>query len=382
MKGVQTTSGGFKKLLDYKPTENAAIVKKLLEAGAVIMGKTNMPVLGGDLQTYNSLYGTSRNPWNLELTPGGSSGGAAGALAAGFTPLEVGSDIGGSIRTPAHFSGVCGHKPTFGIVDKFGHCPPYPFSLVEDGLFVVGPLARNCDDLEMLLEILCGPPKVQARGWKINLPPPIVTDVAKLKIALWADDEYCRVESEYVSQIEDAAKSLQKHGATIVQSRPDFEFKDVISIYSAISLAINTGKPIHPRWTQKREVLKQKWEKFWKSSGCAALLCPVVCTSAIKIDESGGAFNFWKKRKVQINGETRLYLDLLKWAGVIIIADLPSTVVPIGILDSGVPVGVQIVGPMYHDKTTLQVGRMLERVHAGSSVVSPPGYKTQSRARL
>merc|ERR1719428_1881325 len=175
IKGVQTTCGNLRyaklsngsvggtgRLLwrrprnPYLPDINATVVDRLLAEGAVIMGKTNLPTDAADFQSYNPIYGTSKNPWDLERTPGGSSGGSAGAIAAGLTPLEVGSDIGGSIRTPVHYSGVCGHKPTQQAIDKFGMCPPYPLSLHLEDLAVAGPICRSCDDLALLLDILSG----------------------------------------------------------------------------------------------------------------------------------------------------------------------------------------------------------------------------------
>ncbi|MEJ2448714.1 MAG: amidase family protein, partial [Anaerolineales bacterium] len=123
--GMPATSGD-PTLKDYIPTRNAIAVQRLIDAGAIIFGKTNVPFHALDIQTYNEIYGTTNNPWDLSRTPGGSSGGSAAALAAGFTSLELGSDIGGSLRNPAHYTGVFGHKPTFGVVPRYGHIPPMP----------------------------------------------------------------------------------------------------------------------------------------------------------------------------------------------------------------------------------------------------------------
>lgn len=136
-----------------------AVVAMNVDAGAIIFGKTNVPYHALDIQSYNEIYGTTNNPWDLSRTPGGSSGGSAAALAAGLTPLELGSDLGGSVRFPAHYTGVFGHKPTFGIVPRYGHIPPMPDRVPQHimpkvPLFVVGPLARSADDLEMALKVL------------------------------------------------------------------------------------------------------------------------------------------------------------------------------------------------------------------------------------
>ena len=205
IKGVQTTCGNLRyaTLSDgepYKPDINATVVDRVLAEGAIIMGKTNLPTDAADMQSYNEIYGTSRNPWNLECTPGGSSGGSAGAVAAGFTPFEIGSDIGGSIRTPCHFSGVCGHKPTQAAIDKFGMCPPYPLSMHQEDLAVAGPICRSADDLALMLDILSGPdPHKEKNGWSLHLPAPTVTTVQELRVAVWEDDEARggEVEAEY-----------------------------------------------------------------------------------------------------------------------------------------------------------------------------------------
>ena len=154
------------------PGADAVAVARLRRAGAVIFGKTNTPALTLDWQTYNAVHGTTNNPWDLERTPGGSSGGSAAAVAAGLSGLELGSDIGGSIRIPAHCCGVFGHKPSWGIVPQRGHIPPAPGVLTETDVNVVGPLARSADDLELALDVLAGPDDDKSRGWRLNLPEP------------------------------------------------------------------------------------------------------------------------------------------------------------------------------------------------------------------
>jgi amidase len=146
------------------------LVDRLLGAGAVIFGKTNVPINLADWQSFNEIYGTTNNPWDLNLTPGGSSGGSAAALAAGLTGLEAGSDIGASIRNPAHYCGVFGHKPTFGIVSGEGQSLPGVFNQTD--ITVVGPLARSAEDLALALDIVAGPDRFAATGWRLELPPP------------------------------------------------------------------------------------------------------------------------------------------------------------------------------------------------------------------
>src|SRR3989442_8943387 len=159
--GMRTTSGASE-LADHVPAEDAPAVARLVAAGAVVFGKTNLPTYASDAQTYNPIFGTTNNPWDPTRTPGGSSGGSAAAVAAGLTGLELGSDIGGSIRNPAHYCGVYGHKPTYGIVPTRGHIPGPPGTLSEVDIAVVGPLARSADDLDLALSVLAGPPDDRA----------------------------------------------------------------------------------------------------------------------------------------------------------------------------------------------------------------------------
>ena len=152
VEGIVST-GGNPAWKDNIPNKNAEAVQRLVDEGAIIFGKTNVPFLSADLQSFNALYGTTNNPWDIERTPGGSSGGSAAALASGMTPLELGSDIGGSIRIPSHFCGLFGHKPSYNIISEVGHMPPPPGSIsTGNGLSVSGPLARSPEDLELALD--------------------------------------------------------------------------------------------------------------------------------------------------------------------------------------------------------------------------------------
>ncbi|MGH6915918.1 MAG: amidase family protein, partial [Geminicoccales bacterium] len=153
-----------------RPERNALLVERLMEAGAIVFGKTNVPFRLTDWQTYNPIYGTTNNPFDTSRAPGGSSGGSAAALAAGLVPLEVGSDSGGSIRDPAHFCGIFGHKPSYGVVPQEGHW--MPGAIAPPDLNVCGPMARSAEDLAAALAIMAGPSRMDAPAWRIELPPP------------------------------------------------------------------------------------------------------------------------------------------------------------------------------------------------------------------
>ncbi len=178
------TTWGIPDYKDAKAATNALAVERLLAAGAVVFGKSNVPLRLADWQSYNAIYGTTNNPWDLSRSPGGSSGGGAAALAAGLTGLEVGSDIGSSIRNPAHYCGVFGHKPTWGI------CPPLGQSLAGNvaapDIAVIGPLARSADDLSLALDVLAGPEEIDA-GLRLQLPPPRVATFKGLRVAVMTD---------------------------------------------------------------------------------------------------------------------------------------------------------------------------------------------------
>src|SRR5215813_3710365 len=193
--GMRTTSGA-PELADFVPQEDAWPVARLRAAGAIIFGKTNLPIYAGDLQSYNEVFGTTNNPYDLSRTPGGSSGGAAAALACGFTPLELGSDIAGSIRLPCHMSGVVGHKPSYGIVPAHGQIPGPPGTLTLADLAVAGPMARTIDDLKLGLDIMAGPNRWEHPAWKLKLPAPRRTALKDYRVAAWLDDPTCRVEPE------------------------------------------------------------------------------------------------------------------------------------------------------------------------------------------
>ena len=218
--GMRTTSGA-PELADNVPTEDSWPVDAMRRAGAVIYGKTNLPIYAGDLQSYNEVFGTTHNPWNVDRTPGGSSGGSGAALAAGFTPLEIGSDIGGSIRFPAHMSGVVGHKPSYGIVPAHGQIPGPPGTLTLADLAVVGPMARTVDDCVLGLDLMAGPNRWDSPAWRLELPPATRTEAKGLRVAAWLDDEFCPVDDDVKTLLAGACTALEGAGAHVdADARP------------------------------------------------------------------------------------------------------------------------------------------------------------------
>src|SRR6516225_4208885 len=224
------TTWGLTELKDNVAGANALAVDRLLAAGAIIFGKTNVPVLLADSQSYNPIYGTTNNPWDLSLTPGGSSGGGAAALAAGLTGLELGSDIGGSIRNPAHYCGVFGHKPTWGIAPPRGQA--LYGNVAASDISVIGPLARGAEDLALALDIIAGPDPVEAAGWRLDLAAPRGNALSDYRIAVMLDDPNCEVDRQVQDILQALVDFLAGQRVRISdRARPDIDTAALHAVY-------------------------------------------------------------------------------------------------------------------------------------------------------
>jgi amidase len=402
--GMRTTFGN-RATADYVPNHDALPVSKLRAAGAVVFGKTNLPAMGADVQTYNRTFGTTNNPWDLTRTPGGSSGGAAAAVAAGLTGLELGGDIAGSIRIPAHYCGVYGHKPSFGLVaDPPGPAAP-PGYRAEPDIAAPGPLARSADDLELALDVLAGPDPARAAAWRLDLPPARRARLADYRVAAWLDDPDCPTDPEVLAQLRETVSSLRTAGVAVDESaRPALSLKDSFRnfqklLYGAISnglpfsrswpanwpwmltppvpgdnqlsRVLRYGAASHRDWIlahEAREEYRRAWAAFFERYD--VLLCPVSPVAAIAHNHHfGGAIIF---RSMRGSGRHRPYMDQMMWAGMVGQAYLPATVAPVGTTPAGLPVGIQIVGPYLEDRTTIDVARRLATICGG--FVPLPGY--------
>jgi amidase len=400
--GIRTT-GGATAYADYVPAQNAAGVQRLIDAGAVIFGKTNLPAYSSDMQSYNDLFGVTNNPHDLTRTPGGSSGGAAVAVACGFTAFEYGSDIGGSIRTPATWTGIYGHKPSFGIVPARGHIPPGRGALSEPDLSVCGPLARSAQDLALALDVLAGPDQAHARAFTFALPAPRARALSEYRIALWLDDPAFPVDREVKDALERAAQALERAGARVDRNaRPDLTLAEVYDNYTKLLnpiIAAGFPKTVidgllqaarttpeqpdeapmlkfarnatarHIDWmraNERRAHHNARWADFFQRFD--VLLCPVTGVAAIKHDHEGSPLS----RTLTINGATRPYMDLAGWISMATASHLPATVAPIGRTPGGLPVGVQIIGPYLEDRTPIDVAARMADVVGGFE--PPAGY--------
>jgi amidase len=391
-----TASCGLPPLAQHRPARDADAVARLRAAGAIPFGKTNVPMLAADHQSYNALYGTSNNPWDVTRTPGGSSGGAAAAVAAGLTPLELGSDIGGSIRCPANFCGVYGHKSSYGLVPLRGHIPPMPGALLSPPLGVAGPLARDPADLELALDVLGAPAELDSRAWSVLLPPSRHTRLQDFRVALCADGSNYSADGSVLQAIEAFADELRHLGVTVDEkARPAIDFADSDDLYVAILFralsvgmpeavlrlteqaarerdegprgyperiahAVRLGYPQMEALLEEQQQLRRKWARFFLYYD--VMLCPVMPTVAFAHDHSGegpGHIAQYSRRHM-VDGREVPYLNGLQWPGLATVANLPATAIPTGRFVDGMPVGVQAIGPFLEDRTPL---RFAQRVH-------------------
>jgi len=366
------TTWGIPDQKDFIAAEDSAMVTSYKQAGAHFMGKTNVPLLLGDFQSFNDIYGTTNNPWNTDLVPGGSSGGTAAALAAGMTGLDSGSDIGGSIRNPAHFCGVYGHKPTWGVVPPQGHAPPgLGFVSVPD-LAVVGPLARSAEDIAAAMDIIAGPDVLDSSGWRLELPAPRMKSLGELRVALWPDHGIAPVEREVADRVAEIGQVLARKGAKVSDvARPAFSGGDGHETYMKLLLPIvggPDGNTDHQSWMGQdnmRTRYRMAWQEFFKEWDI--LVCPIMPTTAFPHDHSP-----MNQRTLEVNGEPIPYLNQVFWAGIATMAYLPSTVFPTGLSKAGLPIGLQAIGGGYDDRTTIEFSRLMAQEIGG--FIPPPGY--------
>jgi amidase len=394
--GLRTTSGA-PELAGFVPDRDAEPVARLKAAGAVVFAKTNLPIYAGDVQSFNEVFGTSNNPWDPSRSVGGSSGGSAGALAAGFTPLEVGSDIAGSIRNPAAMCGVVGHKPSYGLVSARGQIPGPPGTLTQADLAVVGPMARTVDDCELALDLLVGADPWQRPAWTVRVPP---ARPGRPRVAVWGDDPYCPVEPEIAAAIDDVAHRLEERGCLVDRrARPagfDFAKADATFVQllgaalaggwtpsevEEMAASVAAGIPVegdlgvegaplrHRAWlsaNERRLQMRARWHEFFARFD--AVVAPVSPTVAIPHDHSSPM----SRRRITIAGAERPYMDQMRWMGLFGLAYLPATAVPVARHSSGLPIGLQVVGPFAEDRTALAVARLVEEVTGGFT--APPGW--------
>ena len=374
--GLRST-GGAVELRDNVPTRDAPVVRAIKDAGAIVIGKTNLPRWSGDVQSFNELFGTTVNPWDATRVPGGSSGGAAAAVATGLTSFEIGTDIGGSIRIPSAYCGVYGHKPSFGIVPSTGYLDHAAGGTTEADVNVLGPIARSADDIELLLGLLLRNSGALAPRL---LPPP--SDVRGLRVAAWLDDPFCPVDADVLARLEAATAALEAAGVRVDRSaRPDIDpaqacglgmFLVTSAMLQSIPAAVaevggSSGGTTHRAWLdahQAREAIREQWAAFFQRFD--AVLMPVSFVPPFPHCQEGS----FATRTLQCNCSTRPYADLVRWTILTGMAYLPSSVPPIGRTPAGLPIGMQVVGPWGGDWRTIRLAGYIGALCGG--YVAPP----------
>jgi amidase len=351
------TTWGFEAFADWRPAFEATAVARLRAAGAIIVGKTNVPVALADWQSDNPIYGRTNNPRDLSKTPGGSSGGSAAALAAGYVPLELGSDIGGSVRVPAHFCGVFGHKPTFGLVPMTGHAPPgvnQPGAGVE--LTVVGPLARTAEDLDLALAVIAGPDGDSAKAYSCRLAPPRRVGAEGARILVLDRHPCAPVDQPVLDALHATAERLGRAGAKIRLAHPGLP--DLEAEHDAYITMLMTVISRQPGSTAQLDAhawmnaldrqarARRAWAAVFEDVD--AILAPPLGVAAFAHDASD-----YETRTLRINGALEPYGRQIAWPGIASYAGLPSTCAPAGGTAEGLPIGVQIIGPWLEDRTTI-----------------------------
>ncbi len=385
--GVLTTAGApF--LKDYIPKQDAVAVARMRTAGMVMLGKTNVPLMAGDWQSYNDLFPTSNNPWDLKRTPGGSTGGGAAATAAGLGYLTLGSDIGGSIRVPSHFCGLFGHKPTVDVIPLRGHIPPPPGIInIPSYLPVAGPLARSADDLLLALKVLAGPAPEDAVAYEWTLPRARKKTIREYRMRYVLEHPMCPVTAEVKKRIQTAVDVLRKAGAGIEEGFPAgidvvAQYTTYLRLLAPIILdgwseeeleKLRNSKPpednlffkaFHEaaggspsKWAEAnihRYAARAAWGNYFRDYD--AFLMPVDFVPAFPHDHTPDQ----NVRVLQTPEGPRRYTDQIFWPSFAVMTGLPATAAPVGLTKDGLPVGIQILGPWLEDATPIFIAKALE----------------------
>jgi amidase len=378
--GVRTTAG-YPPLRDYVPANDGTIAARLKAAGGILLGKTNTALLAYDQQTTNPIFGRTNNPWDLTRTPSGSSGGAAAAIAAGLTPFDVGSDAGGSIRVPAHFCGIYGLKPTFGLVSADGHIPDLPAQARLDWvLSTSGPLARSLDDVELALRLVAGPDGKDSTVQQVPSHQVELVHPRNLKIAWARTFPGVRVSREIEASLDRLAGDIERRGARVEEVLPSISFDEQWDVYQALSNAtwrlrarlhgineVDDGgdPPTLPEYLvalDRRDRFIREWERFFEQWD--ALLGPPCMRTAYVHCERGSP--------IPVDGTPARYEDECRHCYEFNLTGHPALVCPLALSPSGLPIGVQMVSSRWADFKLLAIAAALSGSFAGFS--APPGF--------
>ena len=391
-------TAGVPDFADRVPETDSRLSARVRAAGGVIMGKTNVPPYAGDWQSSNPIFGRTNNPWDLGRTPGGSTGGGAAAVAAGLTPLEFGSDIGGSIRVPAAFCGIYGHKPSETAVTRSGHFPGSPLPNPAAVMSVQGPLARTAEDLALALDVVAGPDIGEDVAWRLELPPSRHDRLADFRVAVLPSVEWLAVDDEIREAQERLIECLQDSGARIEEAQPA-AFGDLRAhheVYSSILGLVTSSGSAEDRshlannmratgdqfqiamargieatgldlmmWLAHRERFRAAYREFFNDWD--VLVAPITLTPAFPHTDAP-----WPQRRLNVDGREVDYGLQTVYPAVATLCGQPATAFPVGMTRSGLPIGLQAIGPYLEDHTPIRFASLLEAAFMGFR--SPPGF--------
>lgn len=388
---------GIPQLRGSKAPANSDVVRDLLCAGAVLLGATNVPLQLADWQSYNSIYGQTNNPWDVKRTPGGSSGGSAAALAAGLGYLSVGSDIGGSLRVPAHFCGIFSHKPTLDLVSLQGHLPGGQHGLpgFSTLLAVGGPLARSAGDLLAALKVIGGPTDYDTKAWKWQMPDPRARKLTDFRVGYVIDDPIAPPTPELKALLENVIERLRGSRVKLIPGWPEgvkpaellanYKFhldafffstsppqeqerlrREFGSEFGSNHSGASSSFADWQRQNFERLRFRAQWQAYFGQVD--VFLSPVAFTTAFPHDHSEPQ----EKRTIATSAGPRHYMDLLNWIAPATLTGCPATVAPVGRTRDGLPAGIQIMGPFWEDATPIKFAELLSREIG--SFEAPPGY--------
>ena len=398
--GLRGTAG-VEEFAERVPDADSVLAARARAAGGVIIGKTNVPPNAGDWQADNPLFGRTNNPWDLERTPGGSTGGGAAALAAGLIPLEFGSDIGGSIRVPAAFCGLYGHKPSETALARSGHFPgsPMPNSALLMG--VQGPLARGAADLELAFDVVAGPDLGEEAAWRLDVPPARHDRLCDYRVAVMPSIEWLPVDSEIAKALSTLVEGLSRIGCSVKEIQPS-AFGDLRLhtelYYQLLNVMVTVGMAEAERkrtagearagsnefgeaiargleasasdfmiMCAQREEFRQGYRDFFR--GWDVLLAPITIVPAFLHTDAP-----MSERTLDVNGQTVRYDRQIVYPAVATLCGQPATAFPVGLTGSGLPIGLQAIGPYLEDRTTIRFAALAAQEFGGFS--PPPGYET------
>ncbi len=396
------TSWGNPAFKDWMPEGDSLVVARLKAAGAVILGKTNVPLMLTDYQSDNAIFGRTGNPWDVTRTPGGSSGGSAAALAAGFVPLELGSDLGGSLRVPAHFCGVYAHRPSQGLLPMRGAGPPQaPVQPDAVDFAVPGPMARSAKDLALALDVLAGPdPLTEGKGYRLDLPPPRHARLQDYRVLLLDTHPLCPTAASLRGAMDALGERLSHAGCAVSRHSPLLPdlaegarlFRTLLAAFSSANLPEPVHRPMaqaalaldaddtslgacwlrgmalsHRDWLllgRRRSRIAAQWRGVFAAFD--VVLSPVMPTVAFPHDGRPDP----RERRIVIDGAEVPYVDQGVWLGMSPLSGLPATAVPLGLSAEGLPMGMQVLGAYLEDRTTIGFGALLEEAFGGFT--APP----------